>query len=92
MRREAYERHARLFGSLARLGLATFVALVVFIGAIYVQDVLQGDLRLPKGCLNETGATVGCPQPMPNLWVAGAIAAASGLVAFRLLRHVFKRR
>lgn len=77
---------------LARLGLASLVALVVFIAAIYVQDVLQGDLRLPVGCVDEGGELGGCPHapPRPDPGLAAAFAVAGGLIAFRLLKRFFR--
>lgn len=77
-------------GLLARLGLASLVAIVVFIAAIYVQDLLHGDLRLPMGCLGEGGEVVGCPQPRPDPWLAAAFGVGGGIIAFRLLKQFFR--
>ena len=64
--------------------VVTFVFVVwAFAGAIYVQDLLQGDLRHPMQCLDEHRHVIGCRQPTPNLWLAGAIGLLVGGLALR---------
>lgn len=73
---------------LFRIGIALGVATAAFLGAIYVQDLVEGDLRLPMQCVDKRGQVVGCPQPAPNLWAASAIAAIIGVAAYWIQRPV----
>lgn len=86
------QRSERARDIATRIAAGAFVAVAFFVAAIEVQDVLQGDLRLPMRCVDEGGVPFGCPRPRPNLWLATIVAAAARLVTFRLLRRVLIRR
>ena len=73
----------RILRFVIRLVVAFVFVVWAFAGAIYVQDLLQGDVRLPMQCLDEQGHVIGCPQPRPNLLLGGAMGLLVGGMVFR---------
>lgn len=65
-----------------RLVAALLLGTGAFVASVYVQDLLQGDLRLPIACLDDQGKLTGCPQPQPNAWIAGAVGLVVAGIAF----------
>jgi hypothetical protein len=79
---EAAEKD-RILRFMIRLVIALVFVGGAFAATIYVQDLLQGDVRLPMQCLDEQGHVIGCPQPRPNLLLGGAMGLLVGGMVFR---------
>ncbi len=77
---------------LLRLILVLLVAAGTFVISIEVQDLLQGDVRSPKQCLNSHGQPIGCPETQPNVWLAGSASVVVALATFWLSASLLRGR
>lgn len=71
--------------------MAIFIGVVCFVAAVYVQDLLRGDLRPPVLCMGREVRVAACVTPRINLWLAAAVAAIGAGVTYWLLGRLGER-